>query len=194
MGKEGTIDMKYSNGVRRMAILALLAWAIVGCGGDGGPPDESTAKAVDDLCANSHGEEGCGCLCPGSCVDRTFVGTVAVNGSSTGTAAAGTYIGADGKPHTTSARATLREQAHAKEYDGPVDFSASYTIVVDEKGVLVPASSKVTLTTSRYTWNGGWSTVNCPFTTNPLAVKTLSDPLVCFLHRNLWASSPVCRA
>jgi hypothetical protein len=92
-----------------------------------------------------------GCMAPAA--DTTYADTVTVDATSTSSVAKGSYT-RDGMMFTTSDAALKAETAHAKHYDGATQFKATYSIVVDDKGVLDKTRSTVKFKTVNYTSEG----------------------------------------
>ncbi len=89
----------------------------------------------------------------------TFSDSITYSSTSSGTAVAGTVRNADGtekkdgdnKPIPTSPEDLTDDKGFAGQYDGPTDFMADYTIVLDDKNMLDLTKSKVIFTTINYT-------------------------------------------
>jgi hypothetical protein len=71
-------------------------------------------------------------------------GSITINATSSGSAAAGTIRGSPSSP-----AAVARENAHAMEYDGPTQFTANWDITLNPQNMFV--SGTVTFVTNSYT-------------------------------------------
>ena len=89
--------------------------------------------------------------------------TVTVNGTATGTVAAGA---------TTSADDLKAAQDHAAQYDGPTQFRADYTIVLKADDTVDTTQSTVTFKTVNYTDNGVLATSG--FTTRAITITDVT--------------------
>jgi hypothetical protein len=145
-------------------VFVFLGWAIFGsaaCGDRVQEQDTSRSKIVAVVPLPDPGDGGC------PAAAQTFSDTVTINGTSSATATKGKYM-RGGMELETSAAAVRREDEHAKHYNGPTKFTATYSIVVDGSGVLDKSMSTVTFKTINFTDQGRLTTSS--FTTNAINV------------------------
>ena len=128
------------------------------------------AICTDETFGSGSGSGSCGSGCPLP-ASTTYSDSVEVDATAAGTAAAGKYT-RGGMEMTTSAAALKAAQDHAKHYDGKTTFTATYSIVVDDKGVLDKTKSTVTFKTKTYLDRG--TEQKSTFTTNAIKVTSVT--------------------
>ena len=96
-------------------------------------------------------------------LDIDPTGSITINGTATGTAAAGTSS-ITGMP--TTATQLANAQTHAAGYDGATQFTAKYDITLNAQNMFVAGT--VTFVTNSYTSSG--TTVTSDFTTQPITI------------------------
>ena len=158
---------------RRLILLAAAIGGTYACVAATSDKRSDLAICTTDETGSGSGSGSCGCPVPAG---QTLTDTLEIDAKATGTAAAGKYD-RGGMELTTSAAALKRAQEHAKHYDGKTTFSATYTIVLDDKGVLDKAKSKVTFKTKTYLDRG--TEQKSTFTTNEIGITDVTMTADC---------------
>jgi hypothetical protein len=98
-----------------------------------------------------------------------FSGTLTISAISTGTAEKGPYQ-RGGETLITSDPDLAIRQGIAASYNGPTEFTATYSIVVNDDGTLDRENSTVTFTSLTFTYKGTPVADQSRFTTSPIPV------------------------
>jgi hypothetical protein len=83
---------------------------------------------------------------------NSIQGTIAVDGSATSSAAKGMFTPAgDTMPRETTDEELVEMKHYYMQYDGPTQFTAEYTVNLNNDGTFNPTGSTIKLTTVNYT-------------------------------------------